>query len=90
MIIRKIGLIRFLKHAFSHIADPIRRSSATGASLLDAVLGRARLDGAGDDDYNTDHRAQTLAALHRVGGPTTPQDYLFYHFDRAGVAWEND
>jgi uncharacterized damage-inducible protein DinB len=40
--------------------------------------------------HSTDHRAQTLAALHRVGGPTTPQDYLFYHFDRAGVAWEND
>nr|MCU0514911.1 DinB family protein [Anaerolineae bacterium] len=41
-------------------------------------------------NHSTDHRAQTLAALHRAGGPTTPQDFLFYHFDRAGVAWEND
>jgi uncharacterized damage-inducible protein DinB len=40
--------------------------------------------------HSTDHRAQTLAALHRVGGPTTPQDYLFYHFDRAGAAWSNE
>lgn len=40
--------------------------------------------------HSTDHRAQTLAALHRVGGPTTPQDYLFHTFDRAGAAWEND
>ena len=41
-------------------------------------------------NHSTDHRAQTLAALHRVGGPTTPQDLLFYTFDRAGVAWTND
>jgi uncharacterized damage-inducible protein DinB len=40
--------------------------------------------------HSGDHRAQTLAALHRVGGPTTPQDYLFFHFDRAGAAWENN
>jgi uncharacterized damage-inducible protein DinB len=40
--------------------------------------------------HSTDHRAQTLAALHRVGGPTTPQDYLFYHFDRSGAAWSNE
>jgi uncharacterized damage-inducible protein DinB len=39
--------------------------------------------------HSTDHRAQTLAALHRVGGPTTPQDFLFFHFDRAGAAWAN-
>jgi hypothetical protein len=89
-MIRKIGLTRFLSTAFLMSLILIRRSSATGASLLDRVLGHARLDGAGDDNYSTDHRAQTLAALHRVGGPTTPQDYLFYHFDRAGVAWEND
>lgn len=40
--------------------------------------------------HSADHRAQALAALHAVGGPTTPQDFLFYHFDRAGVSWEND
>ncbi len=37
--------------------------------------------------HSNDHRAQTLAALHQVGGPTTPQDFIFYKFDRAGVAW---
>lgn len=40
--------------------------------------------------HSIDHRAQTLAALHQVGGPTTPQDYIFYRFDSAGVAWVND
>jgi len=40
--------------------------------------------------HSQDHRAQTLAALHRVGGSTTPQDFIFYKFDRAGVAWTND
>jgi uncharacterized damage-inducible protein DinB len=41
-------------------------------------------------NHSTDHRAQTLAALHRVGGPTTPQDLLFYTFDQAGVLWANE
>ncbi|MBL8155106.1 MAG: DinB family protein [Anaerolineae bacterium] len=40
--------------------------------------------------HSTDHRAQTLAALHRVGGPTTPQDVLFFAFDRARVPWKNE
>jgi uncharacterized damage-inducible protein DinB len=40
-------------------------------------------------NHSTDHRAQIGAALHKVGGPTTPQDFLFYHFDRAGIAWTN-
>lgn len=41
-------------------------------------------------NHSTDHRAQTLAGLWTVGGPTTPQDVLFYHFDRAGIAWNNE
>lgn len=41
-------------------------------------------------NHSLDHRAQTLAALHRVGGPTTPQDFIFYKFDRAGVPWTNE
>ena len=28
--------------------------------------------------HSTDHRAQILAALHRLGAPTTEQDYLGY------------
>jgi uncharacterized damage-inducible protein DinB len=39
--------------------------------------------------HSADHRAQALSALHKVGGQTTPQDYLFYRFDTAGVHWEN-
>lgn len=40
--------------------------------------------------HSTDHRAQTLAALHQLGAPTTPQDYLFFKFDSAGVSWSNE
>jgi uncharacterized damage-inducible protein DinB len=29
-------------------------------------------------NHGTDHRAQLLAQLHRVGGKTLPQDYVFY------------
>jgi uncharacterized damage-inducible protein DinB len=41
-------------------------------------------------NHSTDHRAQTFAGLHQIGGPSAPQDLLFYLFDRAGVEWEND
>lgn len=41
-------------------------------------------------NHSLDHRAQTLAGLARLGGPTTPQDFIFYKFDRAGVHWENE
>lgn len=29
-------------------------------------------------NHSTDHRAQLLAAMHRVGGETMPQDWIFY------------
>lgn len=29
-------------------------------------------------NHSTDHRAQTLAGLHRLGAPTVMQDFLFY------------
>ena len=29
-------------------------------------------------NHSTDHRAQTLAGLHRLGGPTFEQDYVYY------------
>ncbi len=29
-------------------------------------------------NHSTDHRAQTLAGLHRLGAPTTQQDFLQY------------
>lgn len=29
-------------------------------------------------NHSTDHRAQTLAGLHRLGAPTIGQDYLMY------------
>ncbi len=41
-------------------------------------------------NHSLDHRAQTLAALNAIGGPTTPQDYIFYKFDTAGVPWTNE
>jgi uncharacterized damage-inducible protein DinB len=31
-------------------------------------------------NHSTDHRAQTLAGIHRLGGRTIEQDYLDYHF----------
>lgn len=34
-------------------------------------------------NHSTDHRAQTLAGLHRLGAPTVGQDYLDYIADRA-------
>jgi uncharacterized damage-inducible protein DinB len=40
--------------------------------------------------HSSDHRAQALAALDQVGGPTTPQDFIFYRFEQAGVEWTND
>jgi uncharacterized damage-inducible protein DinB len=33
-------------------------------------------------NHSTDHRAQTLALLHQVGGKTLEQDFIFY-------AWQN-
>ena len=39
--------------------------------------------------HSADHRSQMLSAIHQVDGPTTPQDYLFFHFDRAGAEWSN-
>ncbi len=33
-------------------------------------------------NHSTDHRAQTLAVIHQVGGKTLEQDFIFY-------AWEN-
>ena len=33
-------------------------------------------------NHSTDHRAQTLALIHQVGGKTQEQDFIFY-------AWEN-
>jgi uncharacterized damage-inducible protein DinB len=41
-------------------------------------------------NHSLDHRAQTLVALNQVGGPTTPQDYIFYKFEQAGVPWVNE
>lgn len=37
-------------------------------------------------NHSTDHRAQILAGLHRVGGRTVEQDYLAYHFRDAPAA----
>jgi len=33
-------------------------------------------------NHSTDHRAQTLALIHQLGGKTLEQDFIFY-------AWEN-
>ena len=33
-------------------------------------------------NHSTDHRAQTLAGLHRLGAPTVGQDVLDYLFER--------
>lgn len=32
--------------------------------------------------HGTDHRAQTLAQIHRVGGETIAQDYVYYTWER--------
>ncbi len=29
-------------------------------------------------NHSTDHRAQTLAGLHRLGAPTVAQDYVYF------------
>lgn len=36
-------------------------------------------------NHSTDHRAQILAGIHRLGGPTVEQDYLSYLMARSGV-----
>lgn len=36
-------------------------------------------------NHSTDHRAQTLASIHRLGGPTVGQDYLAYLFEKQGL-----
>lgn len=35
-------------------------------------------------NHGTDHRAQMLAGIHRLGGPTVEQDYLSYLMARSG------
>jgi uncharacterized damage-inducible protein DinB len=35
-------------------------------------------------NHSTDHRAQTLAQIHRVGGPTVAQDLVFYTWEQQG------
>ncbi|MBZ0309940.1 MAG: hypothetical protein K8I82_28010 [Anaerolineae bacterium] len=37
-------------------------------------------------NHSTDHRAQTLAGLHRLGAPTVGQDYLDYLHRESGSA----
>ncbi|MBC7811921.1 MAG: DinB family protein [Burkholderiales bacterium] len=32
-------------------------------------------------NHSTDHRAQTLARVHQVGGPTIAQDLIFYSWE---------
>lgn len=34
-------------------------------------------------NHNTDHRAQILAGIHRLGGATIAQDYLFFVWESA-------
>ncbi len=35
-------------------------------------------------NHSTDHRAQTLAQIHHVGGPTVAQDLVFYTWEKQG------
>jgi uncharacterized damage-inducible protein DinB len=35
-------------------------------------------------NHSTDHRAQTLAGLHRLGAPTVMQDFRFYAWSLRG------
>lgn len=35
-------------------------------------------------NHSTDHRAQALGFIHRLGGPTFAQDYLFYERPEVG------
>ncbi len=35
-------------------------------------------------NHSTDHRAQTLAQIHRVGGATVAQDLVFYSWEKQG------
>ncbi len=37
-------------------------------------------------NHGTDHRAQILAGLHRLGVPTVPQDFIMYSRERAQEA----
>lgn len=39
-------------------------------------------------NHSTDHRAQTLAGIHRLGGPTVGQDYLTYLAHKQGLTDE--
>ena len=36
-------------------------------------------------NHSTDHRAQTLAGIHALGGETVAQDYIVYVWERAGA-----
>jgi uncharacterized damage-inducible protein DinB len=36
-------------------------------------------------NHSTDHRSQTLALIHQLGGQTVQQDFLFYTWVRAGL-----
>ena len=38
-------------------------------------------------NHATDHRAQTLAAIHSHGGETVEQDLLIYAFELQGMPW---
>ena len=38
-------------------------------------------------NHATDHRAQTLAAIHSHGGETVEQDLLIYAFELRGLPW---
>jgi uncharacterized damage-inducible protein DinB len=35
--------------------------------------------------HGVDHRAQTLALIHQVGGKTIEQDFIFYSWEKPGV-----
>lgn len=36
-------------------------------------------------NHSTDHRAQTLALIHSLGGTTIQQDFIFYTWERSGL-----
>ena len=78
-----------------------RATSAYLATLTDAGLGRMVLPGHWAArgrapftvrqglsqliNHNTDHRAQMLAGIHRLGGKTVAQDYLFFVWETAAA-----
>ncbi|MCA0458086.1 MAG: DinB family protein [Chloroflexi bacterium] len=37
-------------------------------------------------NHSTDHRSQTLAQIHRVGGETLPQDFIYYTWEKPSGA----